>query len=253
MGGFRSLLLLGLICSVAAFAASDPSEAPEVAEVEPGFVPTEQYEIRSIEGWTIHVNKVLLAEDNKIGQPALRLLTSKLYEITRVVPEPALGELRKVPIWLGVDDGHTPVTEYHSSREWLRQNGYNPDKAKAVEIGSAERFFLASYTHPSLVLHELAHAYHDRVLGANHPAILKAYRAALESGRYEKVLCLDGAEARSYALANPQEYFAEGAAAFFATNYSYPFVRAELYRHGPELFRLLAELWQVEIELDEGP
>lgn len=97
-----------------------------------GFVPTEHYETRSIEGWTVHVNKHLLAEESKLGRAALKLLNSKLYEINRVVPDKALTELYKVPIWLGVDDGHALCAEYHPNREWLRENGYNPDKAKST-------------------------------------------------------------------------------------------------------------------------
>jgi hypothetical protein len=39
------------------------------------------------------------------------------------------------------------------------------------------------------------------------------------------------------------EYFAEATEAFFGTNDFYPFVRAELLQHDPELFKLLETLW----------
>ena len=93
-----------------------------------GFVPTHQYEKRSIEGWTIFVNKDLLADGTELGSKALELLEAKLYEVGRVVPEKVCEELRRVPIWLGVDDGIRLNAEYHSSREFLRANGHNPDK-----------------------------------------------------------------------------------------------------------------------------
>ena len=88
---------------------------------------------------------------------------------SRAVPERACAALRKVPIWLGVDDGHAPCSEYHPSTEWLKSHGYNPDKAKGVEIGNATRFLEWSVDQPAMVLHELAHAYHDRVLGFDDP------------------------------------------------------------------------------------
>ena len=53
-----------------------------------------------------------------------------------------------------------------------------------------------------------------------------------------------GGVERHYTLTDPQEYFAEGSEAYFGTNDFYPFVRAELRRHDPKLFRLLEELWQ---------
>ena len=43
--------------------------------------------------------------------------------------------------------------------------------------------------------------------------------------------------------ANAKEYFAEASEAYFGTNDFYPFVRAELKKHDPEMFRLLEKLW----------
>ena len=209
------------------------------------FVPTVQYEKRSIEGWTIYVNKDLLADDTELGSKALRLLETKLYEVGRVVPDKAREVLRRVPIWLGVDDGHAPGAEYHPSHEWLREHGYNPDKAKSVEIGNASLFLRWSLDQPGMVLHELAHAYHHRVLG-DHAGLRAAFRAAVEGGRYETVLRVNGREERAYAIENDREYFAEGTEAFFGTNDYYPFVRAELLRHDPKLFEVLQEAWGVE-------
>jgi hypothetical protein len=153
---------------------------------------------------------------------------------------------------LGVDDGHAPCAEYHPSREWLRANGYNPDKAKSVEIGNASRFLRWSLDQPAMVLHELAHAYHHRVLGYDHEGIRAAFRAAVEGGRYERVLRFNGSEERAYALENEQEYFAEGTEAFFGTNDFYPFVRAELLRHDPKLFEVLEEVFGTSATPTQG-
>jgi len=207
------------------------------------FVPTNQYEERSIQGWAVHVNKDLLANGTELGSRALRLLEAKLYEVERVLPARAYEELRRVPIWLGVDDGYAPCAEYHWSRESLRAIGHNPDKAKSVEIGSASRFLSWTLDQPAIVLHELAHAYHDRVLGQDHEGIHAAFLAAVAEGQYEEVLHIDGREDRSYALENDSEYFAEGTEAFFGTNDFYPFVRAELLLHDPKLFAVLEEVW----------
>jgi hypothetical protein len=206
-------------------------------------VPTDRYALRAMEGWQVRVNRALLEEQAELGRRALRLLEVKLDEIARRVPPRALQALRRVPIWIGVDDGWAPCMEYHPSADWLRDHGLNPDKAKSVEIGNAARFIEWSLDQPAMVLHELAHAYHHQVLGHDHAAIRAAYRAAVAGGTYESVLHSKGPRQRAYAIRNDQEYFAEGTEAFFGTNDFYPFVRSELREHDPALYALLETLW----------
>jgi hypothetical protein len=206
-------------------------------------VPTANYAKRSIEGWTVRVNKALLGKEAELGRKALQLLQNKLYGIRRVVPPVALRKLQEVPIWLGVDDGHAPCAEYHPSRDWLMKNGFNPDKAKSVEIGNASRFLEWSKDQPEMVLHELAHSYFDRVLGLNDPGVNDAYESAVKSGIYDSVLRSNGKMERAYALSNPEEYFAEATEAFFGTNDFYPFVRVELEKHDPRVYKVLVEAW----------
>ena len=216
--------------------------APEVRG--PRCTPTSDYEARVVEGWTVRVNRALLHPTSASGAPALRLLAHRLHEVSRAVPLGACEELRKVPIWLGLDDGHSPLAEYHPSADWLRSNGYNPEKAKGVEIGNASRFLQADREQPCMLLHELAHAYHDRVLGFGHPGLRAAYARAKAAGAYDAVLRSTGKVERHYALTDEKEYFAEGTEAWFGVNDFYPFVRAELERHDPGLAGLLGELWR---------
>lgn len=215
-----------------------------VADVTEQPIPTSQYETLTLEGWTVHVNRRLLNAEATVGADALKLLGAKLYEITRVIPEKPCAELKKVPLWLGVDDGPNDRAQYHPSPDWLKKHGFNPDKAKGVEIGNARRFLRTSIDQPSMVLHELAHAFHDRVLRFDHPRVRDAYDDAKQGGKYDSVLRIGGVKERHYALTDPQEYFAEGTEAFFGTNDFYPFVRAELRQHDPKLYRLLEELWK---------
>lgn len=207
------------------------------------FRPTSGFETRSSEGWTLRIDRRLLEAEKEVGAKALQLLDDQLRVVIRLVPAKAVEELRKVPIWLCVDEGTGAGAEYHPSRDWLENNGYNPDKAKGVELGKAANFLAEIRRQPVLVLHELAHAYHDRVLGFDHPGIKSAYEKAKAGGRYDKVLFWDNRQVKHYALTTPQEYFAEGSEAFFGTNDFFPFVRAELKDFDPELFRVLRETW----------
>ncbi len=210
------------------------------------YEPTSSYEVREIEQFTVHVNRQLLGEKKALGAEALKLLQTKLYEINRKVPEAALAELRKVPVWVEVEDERHPGGCYHPSRKWLTENGFNPDKARSVEIGNAANFLSWSLHQPSMLLHEFAHAYHHRVLGHENEDIKKAYQHAVESGSYESVLRHDGETARAYALNSDQEYFAELTEAFFGTNDFYPFVRAEIQQHDPMMYEALRKVWGVE-------
>jgi dipeptidyl-peptidase-4 len=89
----------------------------------------------------------------------------------------------------------------------------------------------------------LAHAYHHRVVGHNHAELKDCFRRATESNSYDSVLHIRGEQRRHYALNNDQEYFAEATEAYFGTNDFYPFVRAELKQHDPEMFDLVGKLW----------
>jgi hypothetical protein len=208
------------------------------------FVPTDQYEKRQIEGWTVYVNKDLLKEQRDLGQSAIRLLEAKLYEIRRSIPPSAYQKLRLVPIWLGIDDGIAPCAEYHWDKRALTARHLNPAKARCVEIGSAAKFVDWSRDQPAMVLHELSHAYHDRVVGKDNRKLRDAFNNAVRTHKYDSVLRYNGSREKAYAVSqNEMEFFAEASESFFATNDYYPFVRAELREFDPGTFGLLRELW----------
>ena len=82
----------------------------------------------------------------------------------------------------------------------------------------------------------------------DHAEIKAAYDRAKASHHYDKVERWFGngrsnTFERAYAMTSPQEYFAESTEAFFSRNDFFPFNRAELERHDPEMFHLLQRLW----------
>ena len=135
--------------------------------------------------------------------------------------------------------------QYHPNIGWLRSHGHDPRLAKKVHIPRAATLLSRHQMikHPAVVLHELAHAYHDQYLGFDDPRFVDAHRKAKEAGIYEKVLLYTGKKVRHYALTDQKEYFAEGTEAYFYRNDFYPFVRAELKEHDPVLHDLLVEVW----------
>jgi len=205
--------------------------------------PTGMYDRQEIEGWTIYVNPRLPQADGALCARTLEVLAAKLLDIARVVPEPALAKLRAIPVWVEHADPRHPCMCYHVSRDWLVENGFNPEKEGAVEIANAGNFLRWTLDQPWMVLHELAHGYHHQVITYGNEALEQAFEHATEGGRYESVLRFSGQVERHYALNNATEYFAEGTEAFFGTNDFYPFVNAELRQHDPELYDLLGDLW----------
>ncbi len=205
-------------------------------------------ETRALAGWTVHVNRDLLAQDSPAAERALELLRAQLDEITRIVPAAAVVELRRVPLWLTAGyPGVTPKAEYHPNPAWLREHQRDPAMARGVEFSNGRIFEAEVRRMPVFVLHELAHAYHHRVLGHDHPGIKAAFARARAGGSYDRVERQDAAGRKSldraYALTNSQEYFAETTEAYFGRNDFYPYTRDQLERHDPEMAVLLASLW----------
>jgi hypothetical protein len=241
MNAFLSVRPLRLT-SVCVLILSALVVAATAAEQKP-FVPSTKYATTRVAGWTVRVNRELLTTQSELGSNALALLVVKLREITNTVPPRAGAALQRVPIWLGVNDGHAPCAEYHPSKDWLVKNGYNPDKAKCVEIGNARKFIDWTPRQPMMLLHELAHAYHDQVLGFDDARIRQRFERAKSARSYESVERNNGRSERAYALTDHKEYFAEATEAFFGTNDFYPFTREELRKHDREIHDLLAEVW----------
>ncbi|MGI8602119.1 MAG: DUF6797 domain-containing protein [Verrucomicrobiales bacterium] len=208
------------------------------------------HQSKSICGWTVMVSDRLVDQDKASTAKALELLDAQLKEIVRVVPAAAVAKLREVTLWFSPEYHRvSPRAEYHPNREWLVANHRNPAMAQALEFTNVRIFEAETNRMPNLVLHELAHAYHDRVLGFQNAEIKTAYERANAGKRYDAVERWHGngrpnTIERAYAMTDPQEYFAESTEAFFGRNDFFPFTREELRKHDPEMCKLIERLWQ---------
>ena len=201
---------------------------------------------RDIEGWTVHVDPALIeGEHARRGARALTMLANHLQRLVILLPDDRLDRMRRLPIWI---EHHHPTLgsmQYHPDVGWLESHGHDPRLVKMVHIPRAAALLSRGQMvkHPAVILHELAHAYHDQVLGFDEPRLIAAFKEAEKAGTYEDVLLYTGQKVRHYALSNHKEYFAEGTEAYFYRNDFYPFVRAELKEHDPALHDLLEEIW----------
>jgi hypothetical protein len=207
--------------------------------------------VRDLEGWKVHIEPVLIdGEHREEGAKALTMLANHLQRIKILVPAEPLKKMQTIEIWIEHSHPVLKPKQYHPSRQWLVANKHDPRLARKVHIPQARDLLSREQMlkHPAVILHELAHAYHDQILSFDHPEILAAYEKAKAAGNYESVLAHTGKKVKHYGLTTRQEYFAEGTEAFFYRNDFYPFVRAELKEHDPTLHDLLAKIWAGPLE-----
>jgi hypothetical protein len=215
------------------------------SEPEPPARPTAHRE-QNLDGWTVRVDERLLhGEHANLGERAVKLLDARLVAIVTVVPEKALEKLRAIPIQLDLDHGKLEAMQYHPSAGWLKANGFSESLAKCVHIPAVEPFLSPFENHrmPWVVLHELAHGYHDQVVGFDEPRIRDAWKKFRDSGKYQSVITSPGRMREHYGITNEKEFFAEMTESYFGSNDFYPFVAGELKQAEPEIFALMTEIW----------
>jgi len=203
------------------------------------YEPTENYQVKNIQGWHVYVHRDLLPEGEKheIGGPALRQLQYGLAKTAQMVADEPLEKLRRVKIWLEVDStngphGRTSAYQYHPDLDWLQKMDFHPKKQKCVEYGKAEGLARRSdFKSVQVTMHELAHAYHNQVLGFDDADALAAHKRAREEGKYP--------ENDWVVRANHKEFFAGVTTRYFESQER----RKELVERDPVFAKKLEEYW----------
>lgn len=210
-------------------------------EAKKFYVPVE----KDVEGWTIEYDPQLLTEENKeFNQEVTKALANHLQRIKYILHEDKVKALQTLPIRLDLKH-ELGNMQYHPSRRWLIANGHDPKLEKRVHLPRAQSLISRGTwaKHPYVILHELAHAYHDQILSFDNKEIIKVYEASEKKGLYERVLLFSGRKVRHYARTNHKEFFAEMTESYLGVNDFYPFVRAELKEHDPETYALMRKIW----------
>ncbi|HEU6448320.1 MAG TPA: hypothetical protein VFV23_07790 [Verrucomicrobiae bacterium] len=241
----RLLILAALLFAPSLFAQTNDEGMADTNAVIKPWDDISAYHEQRIEGWRVLVNDKLMAQTN-LCERVLKILSAQLFQITRVVPAPALARIRTIPIWVESNDPLFPGSVFHESPDWLHEHGVNPAKAGAVEIANAEHFTTWTIEQPWMVLHELAHGYHHLFLGDDNEDIKQAFEHAKREHLYDSVLRINGNHERHYAMTNEKEFFAEMSESFFGVNDFYPFVRAELKERDPDTFAMLCKVWGIK-------
>ena len=201
------------------------------------YEPLSHYTISNIEGWKVYVNNGLLpgGDHADVGATALKKLARHMVLVKSWVPDEPLAKLLKVGIWLEVDStrgphGRTALYQYHPGLDWLRKMDFHPGKHKCVEYGRASSLVKADDRRAKTLLHELAHAYHDQILGFDEPEIMAAYKRAVEGTAYPP---------RDWVKSNHKEFFAGVTTRYFGTKAE----REALVKRDPVLAKKLRKIW----------
>jgi len=205
-----------------------------------GFGP---YVVQAWDGWTVQVEQAFLeGPEQALAEQALRVLRRQSEQADRLLPPRLLQDLKQAPIFLNRNDGKSAMA-YHPSRRWLAEHNRNPAMAGCVQVERARYFVDWVSQQPLMLIHELAHMLDHKTYDWAHPEVLRAFRAAEASGRYEQVANSRGRVVRHYALSNAKEYFAELTESWFGRNDFFPFTREDLRPFDPQGLAAVEAAW----------
>lgn len=138
----------------------------------------------------------------------------------------------------------------HWSPDWLSENGNDPAKTGHIEIYDASQYLKWREQQPSMILHELTHAFHWRDLDRIDSIVQPAFEEAMISGMYEEVPYIMGQKLKHYCTTDYKEYLAEMAEAFFSSkrfrNDYFPFTHWELQEYDPKGFEMVKEVFRLD-------
>ena len=222
------------------------------------------YETKNICGWSVHLEDDWHDDNSELEEQFVK----DLEYASKVLPKHARDYLKEhCSIWVNKSIKYGPRACpvrgkgacYHPDKDWLIENGLHPSKALCVEINDGPDYKnnLKYWKTGGLMIHELSHAYHHRMIpnGYKNKDIEDCYKQAMKDKLYEcvKVHGSQGPTCKAYACNNCMEYFAELSTAFLGGlneeeeyNKWYPFNRNQLKEHDPRAYELLSRLWQVE-------
>ena len=212
-------------------------------------IEVEGYYYQYIKGFTVYIEKKCITKDNLLTGEALYILKTKLEEILSLhISTEKKAILQQTPIFL---DWNTDIgiARYHSSKKWLEINHFPSVKYQSIEISNLSAFVQRSYQNQKyVILHELAHALHDKAFHYKNNSIHHAYTFAKRHRLYTDVSYqhyngMYQSHVEAYGMKNEREFFAELTEAYFGTNDYFPFNRNEIERHDPVAFNMLQQIW----------
>jgi hypothetical protein len=231
--------------------AKAPARGKAKADPVPG------YELRTIEGFQVLINRKALAEIEKTkGEyevEPLEVLEHEFRALGHILMPKLLKVLQGVRVWVEWDElprgvemteeqrerGPRVVALYRSGSPLraAQEGKIHPLKMNAVEVMTLKR--LTDMHQPGqakeqiILLHELCHVVHHVFLNYDNVEVKRAYQQAIDRGLYGTV----------YARTSEAEYFAEVSCAYLDRCNRAPHTAEELKDYDPVGYQLMEKVW----------
>jgi hypothetical protein len=239
-------LLVVLAVAVPAYAQpkTDKAPAPKLkAEQVPGYTP------RLVEGFTVVLSDETMQhlDDPKFTKKPIEVLEQEFKAVTAAMPAKNVKILQRLLFFvewdqrkaLGNGASGAAVAVYYGGHQLnMLARGMPPLKAKNITVLSMRS--LAREHQPDIdsgrcvLLHEMAHAVHDQLLGRENPTVFAAYKQARE----RKLV-----DPEAYAATNEAEFFAEMSCAYYDQLDYHPKTRSALQKLDPVTYKMMEEVW----------
>jgi hypothetical protein len=188
MYSFGCLLLLLLV--------SCASGQRYTADVDRPYIDT------VITGHPLRIDGKLWEKNRVLVQNVLQILDYEVKAVIKELPQEAMAKIADVPIWLETETPNNAPIQYHYSRAWLLEHGYNPNKEAAIEI-VAKDFVDFAKTSPFPLLAPLAAAYGHRLAVSKNQIVLAAFGNTVSNKLYKFK------RADDYFVAISERYFSD--------------------------------------------
>jgi hypothetical protein len=223
---------------------TDKTPAPKLkAEQVPGYTP------KVVEGFTVVLSDETMRhlDDAKFKKKPIEVLEQEFKAITAAMPTKSVKILQRLFFFVEWDErkalgngaaGGAVAVYYGGHQLNMLARGMPPLKAKNITVLSMRS--LAEEHQPDVesgrcvLLHEMAHAVHDQLLGRENPTIFAAYKQARE----RKLV-----DPEAYAATNEAEFFAEMSCAYYDQLDYHPKTREALKKLDPVTYKIMEEVW----------
>jgi hypothetical protein len=197
-------------------------------------------------------------------QQSIALFHRQVDRVSRAFPKPALDRLKYTKIWINWRHYQFSKEEHLglSAAEYVPQSCKWADDERISSLSGKVVLYASDCVktpredgyesrYPFILVHELAHAYHDKELGFGNSDVLGAFHEAVQKKLYSRFgvdeFAPEGSkytcEDLAYACINHREYFAELTVAYLSQNPYFLSNRFDLRRDDPRGFALMARIW----------
>jgi hypothetical protein len=238
-------ILFPFVFSALLLCISDEIAASAQAQNKTPSIPG--YETQKMDGFTLFIHPDAKKHEDEFKKSPMEVLKLELKMLGQILNKRALAKVQTLPFWVewdeapeGTNTGGATVIAYYLSADlrMARIRGEHPLRARTITICNLKT--LTRLHQPEIdsgkciLLHEVAHAVHDQIIGFDNPDINLAFTQAMNRKLYQPGL---------YMTSSAREFFAELTCSYLDRLDHFPRNRGDLKKHDPATFKLLERIW----------